>query len=259
MPVRLGTSGWQYRHWRGRFYPTEVPQRCWLEHYAARFATVEVNNAFYRLPDRAVFEKWRDRTPDDFVVTVKASRYLSHVRRLREPVEPVGRLLERAKGLGPKLGPFLLQLPPDFRCDLGLLDNALSCFPKSCRVAVEVRHPSWWVDGLAELLTAHNAAFCLADSPARRRSPLWRTADWGYIRFHAGRASPVPCYGRAALSSWAGRLAEQWLPADDVFAYFNNDGLGCAPRDAIWFAQELRKVGLDPTRVPASVRETAVG
>lgn len=258
VPVLLGTSGWQYRHWRGRFYPAGVPQRCWLEYYADRFSTVEVNNAFYRLPDRAVFEAWRNRTPADFVVTVKASRYLSHVRRLRDPAEPVQRLVERAGGLGPKLGPFLLQLPPDFRCDLGLLDAAVGCFPAPLRVAVEVRHASWWVDGLAQLLSTHNAALCLADSPARR-GPVWKTADWGYIRFHAGRSAPVPCYGRGALASWASRLAEQWAPADDVFAYFNNDGLGCALRDSVWFAQELRKVGLEPTRVPASVRETPVG
>jgi uncharacterized protein YecE (DUF72 family) len=257
MPVWLGTSGWQYRHWRERFYPKSVPQRAWLEYYAERFDTVEVNNAFYRLPERSTFEAWRDRTPPGFIVTVKASRFLTHIKRLREPAEPVARLMDRAAGLGHRLGPVLLQLPPDFRCDLGRLDETLAEFPIGVRVAVEPRHDSWYTDDLADLLRRHNAAFCLADTPARR-SPNWRTSDWGYLRFHEGRASPRPCYGRSALRRWAERLAAQWAPEDDVFTYFNNDPEGCAIRDAIVFARELGRAGLEPTRVPAS-GEISVG
>ena len=117
MPMRIGTSGWQYRDWRGGLYPPGVPQRRWLEHYAERYATVENNNSFYRLPARETFESWRERTPDDFVMAVKASRYLTHVRRLRDPAEPVARLLGAAAGLGRKLGPVLLQLPPTLKAD----------------------------------------------------------------------------------------------------------------------------------------------
>lgn len=140
----VGTSGWQYRDWRGVLYPPGVPQRLWLEQYAAAFATVESNNAFYRLPSREVFAAWRERTPADFVVAVKASRFLTHVKRLREPAEPVQRLLDHAAGLGDRLGPILVQLPPTLRADAGLLDDCLRQFPATVRVAVEPRHESWW-------------------------------------------------------------------------------------------------------------------
>jgi uncharacterized protein YecE (DUF72 family) len=250
VPLWIGTSGWQYSDWRGRFYPPGVAQRSWLEHYSANFATVEVNNAFYRLPAHETFVQWRERTPEGFVVAVKASRYLTHIKRLREPAEPVSRLLERAVGLGERLGPVLLQLPPNLQADLGLLAETLSCFPPSIKVAVEPRHDSWYTDALHQLLAEHGAAFCLADTPARR-SPLWRTTEWGYVRFHEGRASPLPCYGKRALETWAARLAELWPPEADVYAYFNNDPLGCAPRDAVRFAAAGAKAGLVPTRVPS--------
>ena len=128
MPMKIGTSGWQYRDWRGGLYPPGVPQRRWLEQYAERYLTVENNNSFYRLPSRETFESWRERTPDDFVMAVKASRYLTHVRRLRDPAEPVARLLGAAAGLGPKLGPVLLQLPPTLKADVKALDACLGEF-----------------------------------------------------------------------------------------------------------------------------------
>src|SRR5688500_1137321 len=140
MPVLVGTSGWQYRDWRGPFYPQRLPQRLWLEHHSALFGTVEVNNAFYRLPDRSVFEAWAARTPADYVVTVKASRFLSHIKRLKEPQEPVARLMDRVAGLGTKVGAVLLQLPPTLQVELERLDECLSCFPPGTRVAVEPRH-----------------------------------------------------------------------------------------------------------------------
>jgi uncharacterized protein YecE (DUF72 family) len=259
MTVLVGTSGWQYGHWRGRFYPKGVAQARWLEYYAERFATVESNAAFYRLPEERTFKDWARRTPDDFVMAVKASRYLTHVRRLREPAEPVARLMERASALGRKLGPILLQLPPDFRAAPELLDATLAEFGPRVRVAVELRHDSWWTDDVRELLAAHGAALCLADSP-HRRTPYWRTADWGYLRLHEGRARPHPCYGRTALGTWARRLAELWPPAEgaDVFAYFNNDPEGCALRDARWFAAAAGRAGFEVTRVPGA-REVSVG
>ncbi|HVL54605.1 MAG TPA: DUF72 domain-containing protein, partial [Vitreimonas sp.] len=229
----------------------------WLEAYADGFATVESNNAFYRLPERRVFEAWADRTPPDFRMAVKVSRYLTHIRRLRDPEEPIERFSERISGLGAKLGPVLLQLPPQLRCDADRLARALDRFPGGIRVAVEFRHPTWFVDEVRSLLTERDVALCLAD----RRRPLgalWRTASWGYLRFHEGRASPPPCYGRAALAGWASRLAEQWRPDEDVWVYFNNDPRGCAPRDAARFAGLVRRAGLEPTRVP-SVRRTPAG
>src|SRR3954467_5359802 len=134
MTTRIGTSGWQYGHWRDRLYPRGVAQARWLEHYAERFATVESNAAFYRLPEADTFAAWAGRTPDDFVMAVKASRYLTHVRRLKEPEEPGGGLLERARRLGSKLGPILLQLPPNLQAELELLDRTLRCFPDDVRV-----------------------------------------------------------------------------------------------------------------------------
>ncbi|MBT2406504.1 MULTISPECIES: DUF72 domain-containing protein [unclassified Streptomyces] len=228
MPVLVGTSGWQYRDWAGVLYPQGRPQRLWLEEYTQHFHTVESNNAFYRLPAPETFADWRERTPPGFVMAVKASRFLTHIKRLREPQEPVRRLMEHSSALGDRLGPVLLQLPPTLRVDVEALDACLACFPRRTRVAVEPRHDSWWIPEVREVLTARGAALCWADRGSRPVTPLWRTADWGYVRFHEGRASPGPRYGRTALKSWAERIADTW-PADaDVFAYFNNDPGGAA-------------------------------
>ena len=247
--LHVGTSGWQYRDWRSSFYPRGVAQPEWLRHYSQRFATVELNNSFYRLPERASFERWRGETPDDFVFAVKMSRFLTHLRRLRDPEEPVQRFLERARGLGEKLGPVLLQLPPQLPAEPQRLAAALDCFPKGVRVAVEPRADSWFDVRLRSLLEDRGAALCLADSP-RRRTPAWRTADWGFVRFHEGLATPHPCYGEQALESWAERIAALWDASADVFCYFNNDTHACAVRDAVTFAQLARRAGLHPTHVP---------
>lgn len=249
MPVLVGTSGWQYRDWKGTFYPTGLRQADWLCHYARHFRVVEINNAFYRLPEPETFAAWARRTPDDFVVVVKASRYLTHVRRLRDPEEAVGRFTDHARHLGAKLGPVLLQLPPNLRADLDRLDVALAAFPPRWRLAVEFRHPSWFTDETRDLLTRRGAALCLADSP-RRRTPVWRTAPFAYLRLHEGRATPHPCYGRTALRTWARRLAEIVAPAEEAYVFFNNDARACAVRDARLFALAARRVGLEPTRVP---------
>jgi uncharacterized protein YecE (DUF72 family) len=250
--LRVGTSGWQYPHWRGVFYPRGVAQRRWLAWYAERFATVELNNSFYRLPERASFERWREETPAGFVFAVKASRFLTHVRRLRDPEQPVATLLERAQGLGDKLGPVLVQLPPTMKADPDRLDAALACFPSGVRVAVELRDRSWFSDEVRDLLTRHRAALCLADSPALE-TPLWRTASWGFVRFHRGDGDPEPCYREPALDGWARRIAELWPSRAAVYAYFNNDGRGCALRDAGVFARLAERAGLHPTRVPDQV------
>jgi uncharacterized protein YecE (DUF72 family) len=249
MIVWIGTSGWQYRDWRPAFYPPRLPPARWLEFFSERFATVESNNAFYRLPEASVFAAWAKRTPDDFVMAVKVSRFLTHVKRLSEPEEPVARFLDRALHLGRKLGPVLLQLPPQLRADAGRLDATLDQFPPSARVAVEFRHDSWFTDDVRRLLTRRGATLCLAD---RRRAltPLWVTADWTYLRFHEGRATPRPCYGGLALATWAGRLAERAGEWKEAWTYFNNDHRCCAVRDAIEFSAESGRHGLTPTRVP---------
>ena len=257
MPMHVGTSGWQYADWRGVLYPPGLPQRRWLEHYAAAFATVENNNAFYRLPSRDTFRAWRERTPPDFVMAVKASRFLTHVKRLKDPEGPVRLLLDVAEGLGDRLGPILLQLPPTLGADPDRLDECLACFRGRARVAVEPRHDSWWTDEIRDILAAHGAALCWADRLGRPLTPLWRTADWTYLRCHEGRARPWPSYGDAALRSWVDRLGGPGpggtgaRPLDqDCYVYFNNDPGGAAVRDAARFAALARAAGWEVTRTP---------
>lgn len=259
MTVYVGTSGWQYDDWRGIVYPEGVPKRLWLETYTELFDVVESNNAFYRLPERHTFASWAERTPNEFLFTVKMSRFLTHIKRLKDPEEPVRRFIERGAGLGRKLAAVLLQLPPTLTADLDALDRVLALFPRAVKVAVEPRHDSWWTDGTRALLERRGAALCLADGDLgsdevkRRRksqpvSPLWRTAEWGYLRFHHGAARPDPCYGRGALERWADRLVDLYGRRTDVFVFFNNDGHGCAPANAHTFALALRRRGFDVTR-----------
>jgi uncharacterized protein YecE (DUF72 family) len=242
----IGTSGWQYRDWRPGLYPAKLPQRLWLEHYAGRFQVVELNNAFYRLPERTTFQQWRERVPDDFRMAVKMSRYLTHIKRLKEPAEPVDRFMSRAEALGDKLGPVLIQLPPTLKADVAALDETLSRFPRHVEVAVEPRHDSWWTDEVRGLLKRHGAALVWADRHSRPLTPLWETAGFVYLRMHEGRAKPWPRYGRSALSSWLDRLPKD-RPA---WVFFNNDPGGAAVIDAAAMARTARRRGFDVTRTP---------
>jgi uncharacterized protein YecE (DUF72 family) len=232
MAIRIGTCGWQYDDWRGAFYPRDLPKTSWLGAYAQTFDTVECDNAFYRLPTRETFEKWAAALPDGFTMAVKASRFLTHVKRLKDPEEPVRRLVEHCAGLGDRLGPILLQLPPNLKVDVERLDATLACFPASIRVAVEPRHESWWTDDVRAVLENRRAPLVWADRLGRPITPLWRTADWAYVRLHEGRAHPWPNYGDAALRTWLSRIADSWTPSDDVFVYFNNDPGAAAVRNA---------------------------
>lgn len=247
----VGTSGWQYADWRGVLYPDDVPQRLWLERYAESFETLESNNAFYRLPSKERFAEWRHRTPEGFRIAVKASRFLTHIKRLKDADEPVERLLGAAAGLGDKLGPVLLQLPPTLRAEPERLDHCLRCFPRSVRVAVEPRHESWWTDEVRELLTERGAALCWADRLGRPQQPLWRTTGWGYVRFHEGTASPQPSYGGQSLRSWLERIGDAWDDGHNVYAYFNNDAGGAAVRNAALFARLARRAGWRAGSAPA--------
>jgi uncharacterized protein YecE (DUF72 family) len=226
--IWIGTSGWQYDSWRGRFYPRNLPKSGWLAFYAERFPTVEVNNSFYRLPSDAAFERWRDGTPPGFLIAPKVSRYLTHIRRLRDAAEPLELFWSRARALGPKLGPMLFQLPPTFAADEERLAAFLKLLPKRARSAVEFRHPSWDTVKTRSLLDAAGAALVLADRPGAR-VPGYVTGGWSYVRFHQGTRHAAG-YPRAKIRRWADRLVE--LPATDVYVYFNNDPGGAAVRDA---------------------------
>ncbi len=259
MPLLVGTSGWQYPHWRGALYPPGVPQRLWLEHYASQYATVENDGTFYRLPAPETFAGWRDRTPADFVMALKASRYLTHVKRLRDPAEPVARLLGAAAGLGDRLGPVLLQLPPTLTADPPRLADCLAAFAAvplahKLLVAVEPRHPSWWTGATKDVLAAHGACLCWADQLGRPVTPLWRTAGWGYLRFHQGAASPWPRYGTRALLAWLDRLTAAWPDEAPVYVYFNNDAAGGAIADSAEFAALARRAGRTVSRTPPTAQ-----
>lgn len=237
--IHIGTSGWQYDSWRGRFYPKDLPQSDWLPFFASRFETVEVNNTFYRLPERETFVRWREQTPPGFVVTVKASRFITHIKRLKEPQEPIRTLYERAEGLGERLGPVLYQLPPRFRADPERLEAFLDALPRHAPAAFEFRDPTWNTEEVWRLLDEHGAAFVLADRPGAR-VPDIVTGGWSYIRFHQGQRHS-PHYRRGKLRRWAERITR--LPAHDVFIYFNNDPDGAAVRDAETIHSLLSDIG----------------
>ena len=228
--IRVGCSGWSYEHWRGRLYPTDGSTGSWLGRYAEVFDTVEVNATFYRLPTRSAVARWATATPAGFCFTVKASRYLTHVRRLRDLPEGIRRLEERIEPLVAtgKLGPVLWQLPATFRRDDERLASALDALPPG-RHAFEFRHESWFADETYELLGAHDAALVVADRAPGGPTPWIATAPWSYLRFHRGRRRNGG-YTGAQLSEWAEKIAGA---RGDVYAYFNNDWEGLAVDDAL--------------------------
>lgn len=228
----IGTSGWQYDHWRGVLYPPGLPQRQWLRFYAGHFATVEVNNTFYRLPSAAAWDAWREAAPLGFHFAVKASRFITHFRRFREPAAPLRRLFERAQRLGDRLGPVLYQAPPDFARtpeNVARLQSFLTALPAGHRHALEFRHASWFGEETFTLLRAAGVAFCSYDMPGVR-CPLVATAPFAYVRFHGPAALYAGNYSEGQLRSWAARL--RGLAVDEVWAYFNNDIGGYAVLNA---------------------------
>ena len=229
--VRIGCSGWNYPHWRERVYPRGLPARRWLERYAELFDTVEVNTTFYRLPRRESVAAWVEETPPGFLFTVKASRYLTHVKRLADMEQGVARFYERIEPLAvtPKLGPVLWQLPPTFRRDDERLASALERLPAG-RHCFEFRHESWFAPEVSELLREHRAALVIGDHPERPWQAHELTADWTFIRFHYGRRGRNGNYSERELEEWARRI-EGWRRRHDVFAYFNNDWEGHAVRN----------------------------
>jgi uncharacterized protein YecE (DUF72 family) len=237
--VRIGCSGWNYPHWREVVYPKGLPQSRWLEHYATLFDTVEVNSTFYRLPRRDAVARWVEQTPDDFVFTVKASRYLTHIRRLIDLGPGADRFYERIEPLrrSPKMGPMLWQLPGNFRRDDDRLASALQQLPPG-RHCFEFRHASWFVPEVYELLRASGVALVIGDHPERPFQSQELTADWTFIRFHYGHRGRRGNYSERELEEWAQRI-ERWRRNADVYAYFNNDWQGYAVKNGLWLKKLL--------------------
>jgi uncharacterized protein YecE (DUF72 family) len=237
--VHVGCSGWAYKHWRERLYPKGLPQRRWLARYAESFDTVEVNNTFYRLPSESAVETWVEETPKDFVFAVKASRYLTHVKRLTKLSEGVKRFHEPLGALTEtgKLGPILWQLPENFHRDDERLRDALTALPEG-RNAFEFRHESWFAPEVYGLLREHGVALVIGDDPERPFQSHELTADWTFIRFHRGRRGHHGNYSQSEVDSWARRLA-QWRRQTEIYAYFNNDWEGYALRNAMRLKKAL--------------------
>jgi uncharacterized protein YecE (DUF72 family) len=246
MAIHVGTSGWQYRDWRGPLYPDGLPQRRWLEFFSSVFPIVEVNNTFYMLPKAETFSRWREGSADGFTFVVKANRYITHIRRLRDAREPVARFWERCLRLEDKLGPVLFQLPPNLRADPDLLARFVAGLPAEMQPAFEFRHPSWETEEVRSILAGRDCAMVLADRPGAR-VPDVVTGGWAYVRFHEGQRG-LPDYRPEKLARWADRLVE--LPAEEVYVFFNNDPGGAAVRDAVTLTRYLRKRGAS-TRGPA--------
>jgi uncharacterized protein YecE (DUF72 family) len=239
--LRVGCSGWEYKHWKGDFYPAELPKAQWFEAYARQFDTVEINNSFYRLPEARTFARWAERAPVNFVYAVKASRFLTHMKKLKDPEEPVERLFSRMKPLHARLGPVLYQLPPNFKVDRGRLEHFLQVLPAGIRHVVEFRDPSWYAADVTELLERYGVARCLHDMKGSATTRE-RVGPFVYVRFHGAAGTYTGGYPQDRLERWAEWLHAQRAAGVDVYAYFNNDIGGHAPRDAVTLRRLLEEM-----------------
>jgi len=235
---RVGCSGWQYKHWRGNFYPTELPLKRWFEHYASVFDTVEINNSFYRLPEAATFAGWADRAPRGFLFAVKASRFLTHMKKLKDPEEPLERFFSRTRALGRHLGPVLYQLPPGWKLDWERLEHFLHLLPRGVRHVIEFREPSWHTPEVYALLERHRVSLCIHDMPGSATGRL-RVGPCVYVRFHGASGRYNGSYPDERLADWAGWLQQSAATGAEVYAYFNNDVGGHAPRNAVTLRRHL--------------------
>ena len=239
--VRVGCSGWQYKHWRGNFYPADLALKSWFEHYASVFDTVEINNSFYRLPEASTFGAWSARAPRGFLFAVKASRFLTHMKKLKEPEDPLDRFFSRARSLGRHLGPVLYQLPPGWKLDLGRLEYFLMSLPRDVAQVIEFRDTTWYAPEVYALLERHRVSLCLHDMPGSATGRL-RVGPCVYVRFHGASGRYNGSYPDDRLADWAQWLEEQARTGIDVYAYFNNDVGGHAPRNALVLRRHMAAV-----------------
>jgi uncharacterized protein YecE (DUF72 family) len=246
----IGTSGWQYRDWKERFYPKQIAQKQWLAYYCERFPTVEINNSFYMQPSKKSWDGWRETAPKGFRFAVKAHQYITHWKRLKGCEDSLERVLISARGLGPHLGPLLLQLPARFKRteeNAGRLKSFLELLPDGLDSAFEFRDKSWFVDDTYDSLRRHGVAFCSFDSP-KLGCPLVATAAFAYVRFHGSGAANGGNYSDRVLRRWAERLRGLAKDREDVYVYFNNDALGHAVSNAETLSEMLEGDAVRPAR-----------
>jgi uncharacterized protein YecE (DUF72 family) len=239
--IYIGTSGWHYRHWIGTFYPAGTKSEHQFDYYKQHFNTVEINNSFYKLPAAETFSGWKKNSPEDFLFVVKASRYITHQKKLTDPRATTERFFARVKFLRKKLGPILFQLPPTWKVNVERLRNFLQILPKKFRYVFEFRNSTWYSDEVVNLLKEYNCAFCIYEL-AGHRSPLHVTADFVYIRLHGPGEKYRGSYTRQQLKAWALRCRKWQKEKVDVFVYFDNDQMGYAAFNA----QVLKTLLLPP-------------
>lgn len=244
--ILIGTSGWHYKHWIGRFYPEHSSGDSMLRFYMQHFNTVEVNNSFYNLPDISTFRSWGNSVPDNFRFSVKASRFITHNKKLKDGGATLERLLPRAEALGKKLGPILFQLPPHWKLNLERLESFLCTLPSHHRYTFEFRETSWNTPAVYELLRKHNAAYCIHDL-AGFQSPIEITADWTYVRLHGPAGKYQGRYGVRAIKQWAARIIQWSTQLAAVYVYFDNDDSAYAPQNALQLDELVRR-SLAPVR-----------
>lgn len=230
--VHIGTSGWHYEHWEGPFYPPGMPKKEWLDYYVSELETVEINNTFYQLPQKSTLDAWRETVPERFVFAVKASRYITHMKKLKEPEEPVDTFLGRVRALGEHLGPILFQLPPNWHFNGRRLDAFLDLLPTDLHCAFELRDPDWLNEEAYEILSKHDAAFCIYDFHGRQ-SPKTVTTDFVYVRLHGPYDAYRGKYDTESLAGWAGAFSTWREEGRDVYCYFDNDEAGYAVQNAL--------------------------
>jgi uncharacterized protein YecE (DUF72 family) len=235
----VGCSGWHYEHWRGLYYPKDLPKPKWLSFYAQQFDTVELNNSFYRLPSEQAFGTWRESTPDNFVFAVKVSRFITHIKRLRNLGSAVENFLSRAAFLKGKLGPLLYQLPPSMRRNDELLEDLLSTLPSEYQQVIEFRHESWIDEKVFDILRRHNVGLCVFDMPGFS-CPLVATGDFAYVRFHGSEGLYSSRYSDEELTRWARRIAGLGRSIKASYIYFNNDAEAFAVGNAVTLRNLLK-------------------
>lgn len=231
MTINIGTSGWHYAHWKGNFYPADVRAANYLEFYNQRFSTVEVNNSFYRLPSEEALRSWAETVPEDFRFAVKASRFITHNKKLKDATQSFGTFFERIKILRPLLGPILFQLPPRWKYNGERLEEFLQSLPTEFNYVFEFRHPDWMRDEAFSLLRKYNASYCVHDMPDSQ-SPILTTNNVAYVRFHGWAGTYGGSYSDSQLNDWAKTLTQWEQQGVASYVYFNNDLGGHAPRNA---------------------------